>query len=69
MNTKILGLVSQGELGEVALQVIVAADGPVVTDDEQLLVFRPSQTLDGALVPGDAFQKLASATVNVDAGL
>ncbi|GAW26522.1 putative vacuolar protein sorting-associated protein [Rosellinia necatrix] len=56
VDSEVLGLATQRELREVTLQVIIATDGAIIAHNQQLLVFRPSEPLDGALVPGDTLQ-------------
>ena len=59
---------SQAERREVALEVRVAPDSAVLGDDQQPLIFGPSQCFDSALVPLNLSYQLPGATVNVDGG-
>lgn len=69
MNAILLGLATQGELGKIALQAVVAADSTVVANDEEALILGPAQALDGVLIPGDGLQRLTSAAVDIYSGL
>lgn len=60
--------VSQAERREVALKVYVASHCPIFRNDQQSLVFRPSQSSYGAFVPVNFANQLAGATVYVDGG-
>lgn len=60
---------TQGELGKVALQIIVAAYGTIRCDCKQLLILRPADAFDDDLVPGNTPDKLAGSAVDVYARL
>lgn len=62
----LIGSIAQRELSEIALKIIVASDGPVCCDNQELLLFRPANTFDGCLVPIQTTNKFSRTAIQVD---
>jgi len=57
---------TEGELGEVALQIVITSDCTIRSHDEEILVVRPTQAFNGALVPIYASNQLSCTAVQID---
>lgn len=65
LDPKLLCPVAQGELGEFPLEVIVTPDYTVLCHHQELLILRPTEPLDGAVLPGNGFDEFPGAAVEV----
>lgn len=65
----LLRSMSQRELVEVALEVIVTANDAVLGDHQHFLILGPSEPPDGPMLPRDRFDELSGARVEVYTGL